>query len=134
MKILKVLCTLFLVLTVTTVHASHRGDESIYVMGASFCFGDSVVYFTEIQQMEGVRLTREGFLPNREGYSTQLKNYLQTLVPNQNHTSVTYFSKKKSKLQKKLYKLLKRYQAADASTVVRYIPLSDFKYVIDQYY
>lgn len=97
-------------------------------MGVSLCFGDSVVYFTDIQQIDSVRLTKEGFLPSREGYSEQLKSYLMNKDGNMNHTCITYFSEKKADLQKKATKLIKRYQT-NGTAIINQISLNEFRFV-----
>ncbi len=127
MKILKSLTILLLLLAVTSAFASRKGElKPVYVMGTSLCFGDSIIYFTDIQQIDSVRLTREGFLPSREGYSDQLKSYLEAKDGNINHTCITYFSEKKASLQKIASKLLKRYQSGTA--IIRHITPEEFKY------
>lgn len=111
----------------TSAFTVRKGDlKPVYVMGVSLCFGDSVVYFTDIQQIDSVRLTKEGFLPSREGYSDQLKNYLESKDGKLNHTCITYFSEKKATLQKKASKLLKRYQKG--TMIIQHIAPADFKY------
>ena len=58
---------IFAVLAMTSV-ANVKGDKDVvYVMGASMSFKDSVVYFTEIQPIEGVSLIKGSkFLPHRQ--------------------------------------------------------------------
>ena len=128
MKSLKTISILMLLLVVTSAFTLRKDDyKPVYVMGVSLCFGDSVVYFTDIQQIDSVRLTKEGFLPSREGYSEQLKAYLEAKDGNINHTCITYFSEKKAALQKTVTKLMKRYR--NGSTVIQQIASSDFKFV-----
>lgn len=128
MKSLKTISILMLLLVVTSAFTFRKDDyKPVYVMGVSLCFGDSVVYFTDIQQIDSVRLTKEGFLPSREGYSEQLKAYLEAKDGNINHTCITYFSEKKAALQKTVTKLMKRYR--NGSTVIQQIAPSDFKFV-----
>lgn len=127
MKIIKSISILFLLFIMTSAFTMRKGDlKPVYVMGVSLCFGDSVVYFTDIQQIDSVRLTKEGFLPSREGYSDQLKNYLESKDGKLNHTCITYFSEKKATLQKKASKLLKRYQ--NGTMIIQHIAPADFKY------
>lgn len=128
MKILKSISVLVLLFIVASAFATPKGElKPVYVMGVSLCFGDSIVYFTDIQQIDSVRLTKEGFLPSREGYSDQLKSYLEAKDGNMNHTCITYFSEKKAALQKTVGKLLKRYK--NGTVVVQHIAPSDFKFI-----
>ena len=128
MKLLKSITILALLFVVTSAFTTRKDEfKPVYVMGVSLCFGDSVVYFTDIQQIDSVRLTHEGFLPSREGYSDQLKSYLEAQDGNINHTCITYFKEKKAALQKTATKLLKRYQNGDV--IIRHITPSEFRYV-----
>lgn len=128
MKILKNISALVLLFVVASAFTAPKDKiRPVYVMGVSLCFGDSIVYFTDIQQIDSVRLTKEGFLPSREGYSDQLKSYLEAKDGNVNHTCITYFAEKKVALQKTVGKLLKRYQ--NGKTLINHIPPADFKFV-----
>ena len=51
MKSIKILCSLLLVLTVCSAF-SLKGSKSVYIVGVSASFTDSLVYFTEIQLLE----------------------------------------------------------------------------------
>lgn len=129
MKTIKTIGILFLLFVLMSAFIVNKGEiKPVYVMGVSLCFGDSVVYFTDIQQIDSVRLTKEGFLPSREGYSEQLKSYLMNKDGNMNHTCITYFSEKKADLQKKATKLIKRYQT-NGTAIINQISLNEFRFV-----
>lgn len=129
MKTIKTTGILFLLFVLMSAFTVNKGEiKPVYVMGVSLCFGDSVVYFTDIQQIDSVRLTKEGFLPSREGYSEQLKSYLMNKDGNMNHTCITYFAEKKADLQKTAAKLIKRYQT-NGTAIIRQISLSEFCFV-----
>lgn len=129
MKTIKTIGILFLLFVLMSAFTVNKGEiKPVYVMGVSLCFGDSVVYFTDIQQIDSVRLTKEGFLPSREGYSEQLKSYLMNKDGNMNHTCITYFSEKKADLQKKATKLIKRYQT-NGTAIINQISLNEFRFV-----
>ena len=72
MKSIKILCSLLLVLTVCSAF-SLKGSKSVYIVGVSASFTDSLVYFTEIQLLDSVRLDKNKMLPERSQYSYQLK-------------------------------------------------------------
>lgn len=99
----KTLLILFLALSTISSFANAKGDNDVvYVWGASVSFKDSVVYFTEIQPVEGVSLIKgSGFLPHRQYYAYELKDYMSFKEGKPGRTSVIYFSKKRSKLEKK---------------------------------
>lgn len=131
MKIIRNISILLLLFVVGSSFSAPKEKKSntVYIMGTSLCFGDSILYFTDIQTIDSVKLTKkEHFLPDREGYSDQLRNYLENKDGNMNHTCITYFSEKKAALQKIRQKLLKRYQAQKESQI-KYISTEDFKYV-----
>ncbi len=129
MRIIKAVGVLLLPFVLMSAFAVNKGGmRPVYVMGVSLCFGDSVIYFTDIQQIDSVRLTKEGFLPSREGYGEQLKSYLTGTDGNMNHTCITYFAKKRADLQKKATKLMKRYQTK-GTAIIRQIPLNEFRFV-----
>jgi hypothetical protein len=82
-------------------------------------FTDSVVYFTEIQHVEGAVL-ENGFLPNRHLYSYELKDYMSYAKGMPGRTSFIIFSEKRSKLEKKEQKIKKRLIERENKTV-RYL-------------
>ncbi len=102
-------------------------NNDVYVMGISFCFLDSTIYFTEIQTISDVALTSEGFLPQRDEYSYQLKSYLEGIDGDRNHTCVTFFSQKREKLQKKVSTLTKKYMATQ-SVVIQTLSNDEFQF------
>lgn len=92
-----------------------KGDKSedvqtVYIFGVATSFGDTIVHFTEIQEIRGVGLVNKGFLAGRNLYSYQLKDYLENSKKMPNRTCAVFFSEKKSKLEKKCAKLKQRYQ------------------------
>lgn len=106
--------------TVFAVSAQKKG-EGVYVMGVSISFSDSIVYFTEVQLIEGVSLQKgTGFLPDRQYYSLELQNYMASSEQMPGRTSVILFAKSKSKLQKREAKLKAKLQKR-RSKVVRYL-------------
>lgn len=70
MKSIKILCSLLLVLTVCSAF-SLKGSKSVYIVGVSASFTDSLVYFTEIQLLDSVSLDKNKMLPERSQYSYQ---------------------------------------------------------------
>ncbi len=94
-------------------------DKEVYVWGVSLSFSDSVVYFTEIQHVEGAVLEND-FLPNRHMYSYELKDYMSYEEGKPGRTSFIYFSEKRSKLEKKEQKVKKRLVERQGKTV-RYL-------------
>ncbi len=129
MRIFKCLTALFLVFTLCSAFSlAKKNSKSVYVMGVSISFTDSTVYLTDVQNIPDVKLTKEGFLPQRDDYSYQLRNYLESRDGNRNHTCITFFSDDRLKLQKKAAQLTKRYMN-DHSSVIHNLSKDDFQYV-----
>jgi hypothetical protein len=84
--------------------------KSVYIVGVSASFTDSLVYFTEIQLLDSVRLDKNKMLPERSQYSYQLKNYLENEEGLTNRTCFVYFSNSRKKLQKTINKMKIKYQ------------------------
>lgn len=111
----------FAVFSSVSVQAQKDNDDVVYVWGASISFNDTIVYFTEIQPLKGVKLEKgTGFLPNRQFYSYELKDYMNFKEDMPGRTSVILFSEKKSTLQKREAKIKKRLVEKEGKTV-RYL-------------
>ncbi len=127
-SILVVLC-----LVVPSLSFAKDGKEKVkkkvktevYMFGVSLSFTDSVVYFTEIQHMEGA-IIENNMLPNRHLYAYELKDYMSYKEDKPGRTSFIYFSDKRSKLEKKELKIRKRLLYNGEKTV-RYLG-SKFKF------
>ncbi len=88
-------------------------EKDVYAFGLAASFNDSVVYCTEIQLLDSVQLDKNGFLPLREMYSYQLKNYVEYELNKPNYTCMIYFSEKKEKLTKEVNKLIAGYKKSN---------------------
>lgn len=100
-------------------------DSVVYIFGASISFSDSVVYFTEIQKFDDV-VVEKSFLPNRQLYSYELKDYMSYKEGMPGRISVIYFSDKLKDLEKKEKNIKKRLETKENMTV-RYLG-SKFKF------
>lgn len=105
---------MLLVFTLCTAF-SFRGNRPVYAFGVAASFNDSVVYYTDIQVLDSVKLDINGFLPHRDLYSYQLKNYIEYSVNKPNYTCMIYFSKNRSKLEKTVTKLKTKYGKSASS-------------------
>ncbi|MDR0659187.1 MAG: hypothetical protein LBG18_09725 [Mediterranea sp.] len=94
--------------------AASRKSKPVYAFGFSASFTDTVVYCTEIQVLDSVHLDKNGFLPYRDHYSYQLKNYLEYQKGEKNRTCMIYFSNNPARLSKERAKLLDRYKKDEA--------------------
>jgi hypothetical protein len=108
MKFAKIALLSVVILTVCS--ATSKKDKPVYVFGFSASFTDTIVYYTEIQVLDSVYLDKSGFLPYRDHYSYQLKNYLEHQKGEKNRTCMIYFSNNQAKLSKEQAKLLVKYK------------------------
>ena len=76
----------------------------VYIWGVSMSFSDSIVYFTEIQELDSVVL-QNGALPHLQYYSYELKDYMNFEENMPGRISVVYFNEKRNKLEKKELKV-----------------------------
>lgn len=83
-------------------------SKPVYVFGVAASFTDTVVYFTDVQLLDSVRL-KDSFLPDRSSYSNQLENYIEENQLQQNSTCMIYFSENQNKLEKEFVKLYNKY-------------------------
>ena len=120
MKYVKILFAIALVFTMCSAFSLKKDhSKPVYAFGISASFTDTVVYFTEIQILDSVSLSKEGFLAHRELYSYQLKNYLEDNLLQQNSTCMIYFSENRKKVEKEATKILNKYKKNNRMTVSR---------------
>ena len=117
---------IFLLLTLTVMCCSaftmKDKDKPVYIFGMAASFNDTVVYFTEVQLLDSVQLSKEGFLPLRDLYAYQLKNYVEYEIGKPYYTCMIYFSESKAKLEKEASKLKNRYQKTEDITLQAIAP------------
>lgn len=101
-------------------------EVPVYILGASVSFSDSIVYFTEIQKLDNVVL-ENGFLPHRQYYAYELKDYMSFEENIPGRISVVYFDEKRSKLEKKEQKI-KKHLMEKENKIIRYLG-DKFKFV-----
>ena len=111
---------------------SAKSDNDVaYLFGVSFSHSDSVVYFTEIQPLEGVKLqSRSRILPDRQHYAYELKDYMNFAEGKPGRTSAIYFAKNRKKLEKIEAKVKKKILHKDNGTV-RYLG-DKFRFTLPQ--
>lgn len=118
MKYVKILLAIALVFTVCSAFSLKKNNSKpVYAFGISASFIDTVVYYTEIQILDSAKISKDGFLSQRELYSYQLKNYLEDSKLQQNSTCMIYFSESKVKLEKEATKILNKYKKNENMSV-----------------
>ena len=100
--------------------------NQVHMFGFSASFKDSVIYVTDIQNVQGVWIdTKTKFLLARNEYSYQLKNFLAEKRQQPDRVCMTFFATSKKKAEKMYLKLIKKYKKGYD---VRYINVSEFKF------
>jgi len=110
MKYVKFLAPLFFIMVVCSAFTMGKKDKGMYIAGVSASFTDSLVYFTDIQYLEGIELGKDKLLPMRDQYSDQLDSYLEMNLNLPNRTCFIYYNKNKAKLEKAIKKVRAKYQ------------------------
>lgn len=127
MKLINYLAVLFLVWGMSSAFTMKNKEKGMYIVGVSASFTDSLVYFTDIQFMEGVQLGKDKLLPMREQYSEQFKSYLEMDLGIPHRTCFIYYDKKKASLEKDIKKMKEKYRK-EGKSVLRETG-ADFKFV-----
>ena len=126
MKNFKLASFILLVLLACSAFAQKKKDNGVYIAGVSASFKDSLVYFTDIQLVDSIKLDKNKLLPERQQYSYQLKTYLENKYGTSNRTCFIYFDTNKEKLSKSMKKMKDKYQKGGKS-IVRQVD-SEFKF------
>lgn len=136
MKTWKYLLIALLVGTATHVDAKRIQTPHMYVFGFSASFQDSIIYMTDIQDLQGAWIDKKTKdLAGQDNYSLQLKNHMAEQLHLSPRVCMVFFSTSKKKAEKKYLKLRKLYVGTPkkpASYEVRYLSEQDFRFdVID---
>lgn len=124
-----VFAMLFLLIAFTSVAQEMvKGTGKIYLFGVSQQLTDSVVYITAIHEVDSIDLEKKtSFLPYRAAFSYQLESFLEDKLYLANQTSCVFYSEKRKKLSKELYKVKKFYLDNPEKKVV-ILNDADFKF------
>lgn len=129
MKILKyVICILTSVIVLSlTASAKNKCVPKVYIFGMAASFNDSIVYFTDIQELDSAWINdKNNFLINRSDYSYQLRNYFDS--KNINHrTCIISYALKRKDIDKKYQKIKNKY-VKNGNFDIRYIQNGEFKF------
>ena len=102
-RILTILAALLL--TATTAQAK-REPASVFMFGFAASFNDTIVHFTEIQQVDSTWTDAKGkFLLGRDNYSLQLRQFLADQEQMPNRTCIVVYGLKREQVEKKLLKM-----------------------------
>lgn len=121
--------TALLVGCVINGNAKGYRPAKIYMFGFAASFNDSTVYLTDIQTVNAYLVNnRTKFLANREDYSYQLRNYLQSNGLEAYPTCITIFAENEKDATKKYLKLKERYEKSKKKYSIKSLKDSQFKY------
>ena len=103
-----------------------------YMFGFIASFNDSIIFFTDIQEVDSVWLqSKKQMLAGRSNYAQQLRDFFSSDFGLNNRTCVVISSTKRKDVEKK-YQKMKRLYGKDKKGVehfdVRYIMDTDFKF------
>ena len=121
--------TALLVGCVINGNAKGYRPAKIYMFGFAASFNDSTVYLTDIKTVNAYLVNnRTKFLANREDYSYQLRNYLQSNGLEAYPTCITMFAENEKDATKKYLKLKERYEKSKKKYSIKSLKDSQFKY------
>lgn len=128
MKSFKIICLSVLIFSICSAFTFPflKNSHTVYAFGMAASFKDTIVYFTEIQSLDSVKLKGK-FLPERGNYSYELKTYFEDKLHQKGQTCIIFFSKDKEHLRKQEKKLRNRYKK-DFSAVIKNITYKDFHF------
>ena len=133
MKLVKyILFSLLLAVAMPSeMQAKHVKMPKMYMFGFSASFQDSIIYMTDVQEVEGAWYdTKTKFLLGREHYSYQLKEYLATNEQKPYRVCVVMFAPTRKEAEKQFIKMRKEYTVkAKGKYDVRYLTTAQFKFL-----
>ncbi len=117
-------------LSLSSVQAKNVVEKKAYMFGFSASFNDSIVYFTNIQEVDSVWFSqKKNLLAGPNNYSSQLRDYCTNKLNQPHRTCIIVCDKQLKKVEKKYEKMKKMYsQNKNATYDVRFIAEEDFKF------
>ena len=123
--------TMLLALSYSAAQAKNVVEKKAYMFGFSASFNDSIVYFTDIQEVDSVWfMQKRKLLAGRANYSSQLREYCAGKLDMPKRTCVVICSEKRKDVEKKYEKMKRMYTQNKKGAIydVRFITSSDFKF------
>jgi hypothetical protein len=132
MKLIRKIALAIVLMAASTTHLQAQIVKvpQAYMFGFVASFNDSTVYFTNIQQVDSVWVTKKKkMLSGRNNYSYQLREYFAQKRNQPNRTCVVVANVNRKKLEKKYTKMKNKYLVKSKKPYdVRTIADSDFKF------
>ena len=127
MKRILLSLSLLAVMAVAIAANSQPRQQKVYMFGVAQSFTDSLAYITDIQEVDAY-IMPNGFLSERSLYTLQLNNYLVTYRGREHMTCAVFFNTKKSKAEKKMDKVRKKYRKGFLGTKLIELRIDEFKF------
>ncbi len=126
------LVVLLLAIFMVVPNAAHAGDndkkdKEVWAFAYATNFKDSVICLSAIQPIPGAKLQKNGFLKNRQQYSSQFAAFVQGERNTSHVTSALIFAKSRSKAESKYVKMRKRIRKNNQQQLIE-IPASAFSF------
>ena len=101
-----------------------------YMFGFIASFNDSIIFFTDVQEVDSVwLLPKKKMLAGRSNYAQQLRDFFSSDFGLNNRTCVVISSTKRKDVEKKYKKMIKQYTVKNADKYdVHYVNASEFKF------
>ncbi len=102
-----------------------------YMFGFIASFNDSIVFFTDIQEVDSVWVMekKKTILAGRNNYAAQLRNFFSNSFNLNNRTCVVISDTKRKKVEKKYAKMKKQYMVKNAGKCdVHFVDATEFKF------
>ena len=102
-----------------------------YMFGFIASFNDSIVFFTDIQEVDSVWVMekKKTILAGRNNYAAQLREFFEKNFNLKNRTCVVISDMKRKNVEKKYAKMKKQYTVKNANKYdVHYIDATEFKF------
>lgn len=134
-KLLLSLITLCLLGTgIISVSAKRQPVPKMYMFGLAASFTDTIVHFTPIQTLDSAWIeSKNGFLLERDVYSFQLREYLESELKIPHRTCVVFYNQKREKLEKKYKKIQRLYTKSKDGLQhfdIRYLEPQQFQFKV----
>jgi hypothetical protein len=129
MKIIKYILLSLLLSAVMPADLQAKAVKTkMYMFGFSASFQDSIIYMTDVQEIDGVWYeTKSKTLMERHQYSTQLKDFLTDNKEMPNRVCVVMFALTRKEAEKLFIKMRKEYTVkAKGKYDVRYLTMTEF--------
>ncbi len=129
MKIIKYILLSLLLSAVMPADLQAKAVKTkMYMFGFSASFQDSIIYMTDVQEIDGVWYeTKSKTLMERHQYSTQLKDFLTDNKEMPNRVCVVMFALTRKEAEKLFIKMRKEYTVkAKGKYDIRYLTMTEF--------